>query len=570
MNKFLFTSLLISLLALGTLHPIQGQSIQTGIEFYEDGNYERALRIFEQLQTPEAYLLAGKSYYGLNNFLKSRHFLSMVKTENRSVLDEAKYTRALVEFQLENFATSLDLLYELNNSKASPSVSRDAYQFYQTLIGYLTLNQRHQAFKNTKYQQVRFDLVEAAIGRVDFASANALFNAYKNSLIETDTTKYASIQGLLSDSAAYWQRYNPDRYPEAPSGIAYNLGVALPAFDVDAPQYEISQQLYFGIQLAVETFNSQNSDAKVFLSYQNTNNDPGKASEIANNLVWNEDVDAILGPLFSEVAVPLSQYAEEYEIPMLTPLANSDSLNLDLSYTYQLNPTFAIQGQRMAQFAIQNLGYDTLAVIAEKGSLGEPSAAAFLDEARKLGGEVVRYHVEDLASQGYDISEYVKYFDPEVDTVFNYNIDAVYAPFTGNIAETLINSLMTNLEAMGSNMTILGSEEWETVDLGSRQLADSDIYYTKTFEPNLANTDRSDFQSAYRLRFDIEPNEFAYIGYDAANVLLETLERVKNPAYLKQGLKELNNYRGLIMNVSFRDSHINQEVKIKKAGSEGN
>jgi hypothetical protein len=140
----------------------------------------------------------------------------------------------------------------------------------------------------------------------------------------------------------------------------------------------------------------------------------------------------------------------------------------------------------------------------------------------------------------------------------------VYAPFTGNIAETLISSLLTNLEAIDIDMTILGSEEWEMVDLQNRNLPDTEIYYTKTFEIDPGNTDIEDFESEFRIRFNMDPNRFAFIGYDAANVVLQTLKRVQNPAYLKEGLKKFNNYRGLITNVSFRNTHINQEVKIKR------
>lgn len=544
------------------------QPLETGIEFYEEGNYERALRIFQNSDEPAAHLFSGKSYFALNNFLKAKHYLNLVDSTAGQVYTEAKYTKALADFQLKNFGASLDALYELNESSREPSISRAAFSFYRDQINYLTIEQRFTAFKASAYDQVRLDLVEAAIGTVELGSAKALFNAYKNSLVNADTSNLASIETLLADSAAYWQRYNPNRYSKAPAGLAYNIGVALPQFDMEAAGFEISQHLYFGIQLAVENFNSVNTEIKAFITYQNTDANPENASVIANNLAWNHDVDAIIGPLYSEVAVELAKYAEEYQTPMLTPLANSDRLNLDFNYTFQLNPTFAIQGQRIARYAIQTLGYDTLAVIAERGSLGEPSATAFLDEARKLGGEVVRYYVEDLESQGYDISEYVKYFDPEVDTVFNYGIDAVYAPFTGNIAETLISSLLTNLEAMQSEMTILGSEEWEVVDLGDRRLPETEIYYTKTFERDSGNTNIQDFESSFRLRFDVEPNRFAFIGYDAANLVLETLSKVQNPAYLKKGLKEFNNYRGLITDVSFRGTHINQEVKVKRIQSE--
>ena len=563
MKRLLFSFALI--IIFGT--SVQGQSIETGIEFYEEGNYERALRIFQNSDAPTANLFAGKSYFALNNFIKAKHYLNLVDSTSGDVFAEAKYTKALAEFQLKNFAASLDLLHELKQDSKSPSVSRAAFSFYRDVVNYLTLDQRFTAFRSSNYDEVRLDLVEAGVGVLELESAKALFNAYKKSTV-SDTADYASIETLLSDSAAYWQRYNPNRYTKAPSGLAYNIGVALPEFNIETSEFEIPQHLYFGIQLAVEKFNSENSDVKSFITYKNTEAKASKAANIANELVWNHDVDVIIGPLFSEVAKGMSAYAENYEIPMLTPLANSDSLNLDLNYTYQLNPTFAVQGKKMARYAIQTLGYDTLAVIAERGSLGEPSALAFLDEARVLGGEVVRYYVEDLESDGYDISKYMTNFDPEVDTVFNYGIDAVYAPFTGNIAETLISSLLTNLEAIDIDMTVLGSEEWETVDLQNRNLPDTEIYYTKTFERDPGNTDIEDFESEFRIRFNMDPNRLAFIGYDAANVVLQTLKRVQNPAYLKEGLKKFNNYRGLITNVSFRNTHINQEVKIKRISNQ--
>lgn len=565
MKRLTFTLLLLFTSASSALF---AQSLETGIEFYEEGNYERALRIFDDIDSPESDLFAGKSYFALNNFLKAKYYLNKVDSTSDDIIWEARYTKALTDFQLKNFGASLDELYSIKETSPQLTVRLDAYNFYRDLISYLSLEQRFEAFRSTNHDNVRLDLVESAIGSVDLASARALFSAYKKGIVDPDTTQWSSIESILGDSARYWQSYDPDQFPEAPEGIAYNIGVALPQFDVESSEFEIPQHLYFGIQLAIEKFNSENTDKKAFITYRDTDALASNASSIANDLVWNYDVDAIIGPLFSEVAGELSKYAELYETPLLTPLANSDNLNLNHNYTYQLNPTFAVQGKKMAQYAINTLGYDTLAVIAEQGSLGEPSAAAFLDEARKLGGEVVRYYVEDLASDGYDISEYVQYFDPEVDTVFNYNIDAVYAPFTGNIAQTLISSLLTNLEAMRSEMTILGSEEWETVDLDSRRLSQTEVYYTKTFEVDEGSTNSEEFESSFRLRFDTPPNRFAYIGYDAANVILETLKKVKNPSYLRKGLNSFNNYRGLITGVSFRNTQINQEVKVKRVSSE--
>lgn len=188
------------------------------------------------------------------------------------------------------------------------------------MIGFLSLEQRLQAFKESKHDDVRFDLMEYAMGKVDLSSARAILQAYKNSVAEQPRSQIDDIEQMVSDSASYQRRYNPGQYPEAPDGMAYNIGVVLPEFDSDSPQYEISQHIYFGIQLAVEEFNSENTDQKVFLTYRNSESDSLSISGIVNDFKLNHQIDAIIGPLFSETAIELSEYAEQYRIPMLTLL----------------------------------------------------------------------------------------------------------------------------------------------------------------------------------------------------------------------------------------------------------
>ena len=355
------------------------------------------------------------------------------------------------------------------------------------------------------------------------------------------------------------ERYNPNFIRKAPKGIAYNIGVALPEFDFETSQYEIPQHLYMGIQLAVEQFNSSNSDKKAFITHANTTK--RSSDEIMADFVYNKNVDVILGPLFSQVAKEFAVKAEEYQVPMLLPLANADTLDLYNNYSFQLNPTFASQGKKMANYAVNVLGYDTLGVIAEKGSLGAPAARAFMHEAERNGAFVEYYFEENFEELGYDIRDYTKFFT--TDTLDSVDmVKAVYAPFTGTIAPTLIESMLTDLEAMRSTVAILGSEEWQHVDLEPRRLDSTELYYSRSFSIDTSTTQTNEFSSAFRIRFQMEPNQFAFIGYDAANLILKQLEWAKNPAYLRDVLKDVNRYHGLSIDVDFNGSHVNNAVDI--------
>ncbi len=556
--------LLIILLTVLGLSQVSAQTFENGLSLYEQGDYERAIRILSQSNEPEALLFTGKSYFALNNYLKALNFLNKIPpTASTEIYHEALYTSALAYFQLDDFPKSLDVLKSLSAQRPSTNSSRTALQLYDEVLGYLTLKQRREAFLETTNDEIRLDLLESAIGRVKYRSAIAFFELYKRSVEDSDPLRVSRIQAQLSDSIVYSQRYNPNQVIRAPKGIAYNIGVVLPEFEFDAPEYEIPQHLYFGIQLAIEEFNSLNTDQKAFITYKNTNTADVNAEGIVNELVWNNDVDVIIGPLFSGIAKEFSNLAEEYEVPMLLPLANSDSLDLYNNFVFQLNPSFATQGEIMARYAVNVLGYDTLGVIAEKGSLGAPAARAFMHEAERNGGFIEYYFEENLEELGYDIRDYTQFFT--TDTLDSVDmVEAVYAPFTGTVAPTLVESMLTDLEAMRSTVAILGSEEWMNVNLEDRRLSDTELFFTESFNVDTAAAKAQDFASSFRLRFNTQPNQFAYIGYDSAQLILSTLKKVKNPAYLRDALKDVNNFPGLSSRISFRGTHVNQEVKVKR------
>lgn len=557
-----FILVLLTLLFSGA---VQAQSLDAGKNLYKNGDYERAIRVFSEIDEPESNLFTAKSYFALGDYLKAKAYLNkvLVAENSDSFLPEAKYTKALVLFQLDDFAASLDLLNELKKARFNNIFYSRSLTLYDQLISYLSINQIKTVFKQSNNNEVLSDVISGALGRVDYSKAKVLLDTFKSSLIDSTEIDIYQIESALSDSLAYSSRYPFRKYSYAPKGMAYQIGVALPSFGIESENYEISQHLYFGIQLAVEEFNTNQTDKKAFLNFVQTNIDSVKPEDVLNQLIWKNDVDVVIGPLFSNVAKSFSDLAESYEVPIITPLANSDELNIANNYMFQTNPTFSAQGKKMAQYAVNTLGLDTLAVLAEMNALGEASALAFRHEAERLGAHVQHFFLEDLASNGYDIIDYTAYLSKTDTLMPSPGLKAIYTPFTGAAAPTLIRNLLTDLEASRSDYILLGSEEWEGTDLENTRLPETTIHYTKSFEVRYGDSDVENFASNFRLRFQTEPNQFAFIGFDVANIVLNTLDRVENPDYLKNGLHELTKYRGLSSDIGFSTEHINQQVIIK-------
>jgi len=554
--------------------PAVAQNFDDGLSLYEDGQYVEAAAIFEGIDTEQARLFSGKSYFALGRYVKAKTFLNRVSSSApREVYLEAQYTSALSNFQLKQFSLALEQLEKFHNQSVKTQLVTDGIQLYQNILDFLTLEQRRQVYLSTNSQKVKYDIIRSAMGKVDFSTAKLLINQYKK-LVDGDSLnqQISELESMVSDSLNYAMQIAFGERLRAPEGIAYNIGAALPSYSTEAPEFPVSQGLYFGYLLAAEEYNQQHSNKKVFIRYQNTGASTDSSQHLMTNFTWNYSIDAILGPLFSEPATKVFELAELYQVPVLAPLANSDSLNIDNPYVYQGNPTFGSHGKKMAEFAVNDLGMDTLAVLAERSSLGEASAFAFRNRAEKLGAKVIHFFLEDLGSQGYEVSEYTKFFTTdsvEVDSQYvQNNLDAVYAPFTGQAAPTLIDLLLIDMQAMDSDVTILGSQEWGATNIPEDRIQGLDIYFSESFYINSRSDRVEQFRQNYSDRFGVEANRFAMIGYDTATYLFRTLNNVENPSLLKNALSRQPMYEGLISNINFDGEHVNQEVKIFKMSAE--
>ncbi|WP_138429689.1 ABC transporter substrate-binding protein [Fodinibius saliphilus] len=545
---------------------LQAQSFDKGLKLYQQGKYKEAASVFTQIDTDKGHLFSGKAYFGLGKYLTAKSYLEQLDSDDTAELYlEAQYNLALADFQLGQYGKALNRLYLLKDQERKTQLVTDAINFYDDILHFLTMNQRKNAFQQADAPQIKYDLVNAAFGDVDYSIAKMLYSQLVQTKIDTTIPAMQKLSKMIRDSVSYAVEKSYNNSPTIPKGLTYNIGAALPSYDNDSADFEVARSLYFGFVLAAETFNQQHPNKKAFIRFQNTAANKDTAAFAMNNFGWNFNADAILGPLFSEPAKKMAEYAEQYQIPMLAPLANSDELDGDNPYVYQANPTLGSHGKQMAEYAVNTLNMDTLAVIAEKNTLGVSAAYEFRNRAERLGARVSYFFIEDFASQGFELTEYTKYFTGDsvkVDTLGYHELDGIYAPFTGQAAPTLAELLWVDLEGLSSTLPILGSQVWGDINVPKDQFDNRNIYFTESFYLNKKSQKVEQFSKRFEERFDIEANRFSMIGYDAAGFVLRTLNRIGNPALLKDALKNQPLYEGLISNISFEGDRVNQQVKI--------
>lgn len=545
-----------------------GQSFSRAMDLYNDEQYQEAAELFLNSEDDRSQLFAGKSFLALTDYSQALQHLQIASQSTReNISQEALYSLAMTHFGLQNYDLSLRHLYELANSDNQTGLRSDAQRFYNQILNYLSINDRYETLYRLNLPAIQYDLVNSS---KPFLQANT-YKIMVNELLRLtgDTFSRQQVEGeLLSNLNS---QTGLDQYPPAPEGMVFNIGVILPTFDENDQNFTIPRNLYFGMVLAADDFNRRNSNQKVNLIFRNSDENIDTTATVFSDLAWTKKADAVIGPLFSEPAVRMAQLAEEFRIPMLAPLANSDSLNMDYNYTFQMNPTFEVHGKNMARFAVEELNLNSIAIMTEKGSLGRGSALAFRHEAERLGANITYYIEEDFSATGYDFSQVTEVFTPDTTVQDSLNIQpsqAIYAPFTSDASSTMIGLLMNNLESMNSDMVIMGSEQWERVRLTNYQERFFDIYYTQAFTETLDISALNNFTDDYETRFGTEPDRFSRIGYDTANFLFRSLETAGNPDYLSQAMRNQSLSRGLSLHVNFDGKQINQHVFIRSLSEE--
>ena len=537
-----------------------------GMDHYRHAQFDSAAYFFSGLETPEAKLFLGKSYFALSEYPKAKNKLrQLTRDDDPRLHDEARYTLSLADFQTRQYGKSLDKLYNLKSRPAYQDLHEDAEILYDQIIGYLTTGQRRKAFMQSEYPRVQFDLLRYGLDYMARPEASELYSTLENYFHDTiDTNMVAALKRRIDRLPE--QRSASARYGPAPEGIVYNIGVLLPETESESREWRVARSLYNGYLLAAEEFNRENDDKHIRLHHVTTSDTALTNKAAMAKMAWKYHADAVIGPLFSEAAYEIRDLAEYYQIPVIPPLANADTLNIENPYIYQINPTFEVRGKAMARFAVNKLELDTLAVITQSNQPVVREAQAFRNEAEKLGAKVVHYFSENFEETAFDVDHITPWFarserhlgrgvDP--DDYPLVPIKGLYLSVTGSGSDQLIDIILTDLQANRSEVTILGNEEMSHVDLSDDRRRYFDIYYSDFFHTDEDKRATRRFQDNYQSLTGSGADNFAHLGYDVATYLFKSLTELQNPGRIKPRLRHLPEYEGVITNIDFQGSHIN-------------
>lgn len=245
-------------------------------------------------------------------------------------------------------------------------------------------------------------------------------NSFPGGSILLRLATVAEKAGNYSIAKAYLYRFLSD-FPQHPRREeAHNLlakiyrradtgrlGVVLPL----SGEYSIyGDRVLQGVMMAVEEENRIREN-KILLCIRDSAGDPNTAAEAVRELVEDERVMAIVGPVLSQTTLKAAPVAQLLSCPLITPSAGVEKIPQTGSYIFRNILTPVHQAHTLAEFAVNQMCINEFAVLYPNNQYGKELKDIFSQRVHDLGGKILfsdSYGVDDtdFKEQVLGISEH--------------------------------------------------------------------------------------------------------------------------------------------------------------------
>jgi len=299
---------------------------------------------------------------------------------------------------------------------------------------------------------------------------------------------------------------------------------------------------YRAVQIAIkELQNDEEIPVDIGLDVFDDEGDTELTREYANEIVQDESIVSVVGPLGSTEALVNTPIFNEAGIAQITPCASHQDLcHEDNNTFFRLIASEEVQGSEFATVAWEALGLSNAAIVRADSSWAESLATFFSREYEAFGGSIDPVRTFPLGEPSYDdgyftdITEDVVSADP--DLVFCL----VHTPEQGV-------PLSSELRARGVDTPLLGANALEK-GIGGGEA----VYQAHPGTDFQYDSHASDFRDAYVERY---PADSAYSpeAYDAVHLIgtaLRNADQTSRSAVLAE-INDLEDYTGASGTVNF-------------------
>lgn len=283
---------------------------------------------------------------------------------------------------------------------------------------------------------------------------------------------------------------------------AIKIGASLPLFNSS-----YGSGCLTGMQLAQKEINDAGgiNGKKLELTVEDDRCDSKEGISVVNKLIYTDNVNAMVGPLCSNVASSVLTLLQDNKVPSII-LASKAGLTKDRNYIFRITAADDAQGSFAARYIFNDLGKSKIAVMYVKNDWGQGIRDIFVERFKELGGTIAFDEgVEQGSADLKSTLVKLKNTDPE----------AIYFPafpiefLTG----------LKQMKELGINKPIISGDAIEIKDVLNSNLAEGVMYAIGKYNEPEA------FKQKVKNSLNQDSNFVTPICYDAVNVLKSVMEK---------------------------------------------
>jgi len=261
-----------------------------------------------------------------------------------------------------------------------------------------------------------------------------------------------------------------------------------------------------------------------------------QALSVVTKLITKDKVIAVLGEVASTNTLTAAPVAQKSGIPMISPSSTNVAVTPIGDYISRVCFIDPFQGMVMAKFAANTLKMKNVAILRDlKSAYSVGLADAFIENFTKMGGTIVT----DQSYSGGDPD-----FSAQLTSIKSKNPDGVFVP--GYYSE--VGLIARQAKKLGLTVPLMGGDGWDSPKLQEiGGIALNGSYFSNHYAADDPNPVIQQFVTEYRKRFNQTPDGLAALGYDAANVLFDSIRRANSTEgpKLRDAINQTKDFQGV-------------------------
>lgn len=552
------------------------------LSLYSDGNYKEAKVMFEKLISSYPadehlsifkFMLSKCDYYLGDYVLAQAGFRSFVTEFPQSLyLGDTHFILGNIDYLEGNkFEAAVEYL-EAYDYAENEELKGLAYNSLIPLLKVgLSLSDNERLVRQSRGRkladEVLFQLAQRELEQKNFAEAKDFLEQYIENYPQGSHLKEA--KGLLKPVAS-----PRGEYVSKPTQDIYKIGVLVPLSGV---YQAYGENLLKGIKLAVAKYYAQ----RIELMIKDTEENPIVTAHKTKELIGEDGVIAIIGPLKSDCAASAAAVANCLSVPLICPTASEEGIATLGNYIFQLSTSTEKMGRAVAQYATIDMGLREFVILAPDDSYGRSAVNGFEEEVKREGGRIaafqfysrestdfgkelrairdVLFKEKEKREGGIDTTKYVDIQGKPLPLdAIPVQVDGFFLPgYSEDVILIAPQIAFTKIEA-----NLLGSEGWKNkriIEL-SGDYVQKAIFVSDSYETEI---DSSDFVSSYEKAYAEKPDKLTALGYDSIKFLGLALEaKAWTSQEIGRYLSKVKNFDGASGKFSLNPQHENESFSI--------